>query len=76
VRAAPRGAAPLTREQRAFNRLAARVNRLREELRVWEGYAARYNQRIAGEIEPASTRMRAAQRRLVLRLHSLLEASG
>lgn len=38
--------------QRAFNRLLAQVQALREELPIWRAAMERYEQRIAGEIGP------------------------
>jgi len=43
---------PLGKPQRAFNRLLAQVQALREELPIWRAAMERYQQRIAGEIGP------------------------
>lgn len=72
--AVPRGRAPLSREQKRFNRLAEQIRDLRAELVRWEVYGTRYNARLAAEVEPAESGMRAAQRRLLLRLEGMLTA--
>lgn len=74
--AIPRGRAPLGREQKAFNRQASRVRRLREALATWQDYARRYDARIQAELLPARDALRDAQRRLALRLDALARARG
>jgi len=70
------GAAPLSKAQRAFNRLVTRIRRLREELADWEEYETRYQRRLASELAPAERALRDTQRRLLQRLDELMQAKG
>ncbi|HET9644915.1 MAG TPA: hypothetical protein VFP68_16510 [Burkholderiaceae bacterium] len=70
--AVPGTAKTLSKSQREFNRLSGQVRRQREELQAWEAYKSRFQQRLAGELHPALSDLRAAQRALILRMHALL----
>ena len=74
--ATPRRRTPLSREQKAFNRLAGKVRRLREALADWQEYTGRYDARVNGEMQPAEAALRDAQRRLARRLDELARATA
>lgn len=66
---------PLNAAQQAFNRLTERVRRARENLAAWEAFIARFQGRVARELQPVEDKLRAAQRALVRRLDELLADS-
>lgn len=67
-----KGRAPLSKAQRAFNRLIGRIRRLRTELARWTEYDALYQRRLATELASAGRAVCEAQRRFVLRLDALM----
>jgi hypothetical protein len=62
----------LTRNQRRFNQLAERLQKLRAELATWQRAVDRYQQRAAAEIEPLQRQLLGEQRAAVLALDQLL----
>jgi hypothetical protein len=65
-------ARPLTKNQRQFNRLTARLQELRGELASWQRAVDRYRQRAALELEPLHRELLAEQRAAVLSIDALL----
>jgi hypothetical protein len=66
------GATPLSAAQRTFNHLTEKIRRERDALAAWEEYTARFQNRVAGELQTLERELRGAQRRLVQRLDELL----
>jgi len=62
---APAQRRPANREQRQFERLVAQIELKRAQLKEWQAYSLRYNQRVLDELEPLRAQLRAAQRQLV-----------
>ena len=62
----------LTRNQRRFNQLAERLQKLRTELATWQRAVDRYQQRAAENVEPLQRELLAEQRAAVLVLDQLL----
>lgn len=63
---------PLTKAQLSFQRLVAKIEGKREQLAQWQACMARYEQRLAGELEPLQDEMRAGQRQMASLLDTLL----
>lgn len=63
---------PAGKAQQRFHRLVEKIELRREQLRQWQTYSLRYNQRLAGEMEPVRTQYRAAQQKMVLLIDELL----
>jgi hypothetical protein len=63
---------PNSREQRQFQRLVAQIELKREQLKAWQAYSLRYNQRIHNELEPLRAQLRAGQQQLVALIDGLL----
>jgi RNAse (barnase) inhibitor barstar len=83
--AAPAAATPLTlsfalaakpknKEQAAFQKLVAQIERLRQQLSEWRDYGVRHRQRVGGELLPLQEKLRERQRELVLRIDERLSA--
>ena len=66
------GSKPSSREQRQFQRLVAQIELKREQLKAWQAYSLRYNQRIFNELEPLRAQLRAGQKQLVALIDELL----
>ena len=62
----------LTRNQRRFNQLAERLQKLRTELATWQRAVDRYRQRAAENVQPLQRELLAEQRAAVLVLDQLL----
>jgi catechol 2,3-dioxygenase-like lactoylglutathione lyase family enzyme len=63
---------PNSKEQRQFQRLVAQIELKREQLKGWQAYSLRYNQRICDELEPLRARLRAGQQQMVALIDELL----
>ena len=63
---------PANKAQKTFQQLVARIETKREQLRHWQAYLPRYNQRVTDEIEPSRARLREGQRKMVELLDELL----
>src|ERR1019366_4227581 len=63
---------PITKAQQHFQRLVARIELKREQLKQWQAYALRYNQRLAGEMEPLRNQLRTGQRQMAALIDELL----
>lgn len=72
------GAGPLTRNQRRFNRLTARLRQLRAEVSSWQNAADGFRQRTLTELEPLRRRLLGEQRDAALFFDKLLtgQAAG
>lgn len=72
------GTVPLTRNQRRFNRLTARLQQLHAEVSSWRDTADRFRQRALSELEPLRRRLFVEQRDAALFLDKLLtgQATG
>ena len=63
---------PNSREQRQFQRLVTQIELKREQLKAWQAYSLRYNQRIYNELEPLRAQLRAEQQQMVALIDALL----
>lgn len=63
---------PANKAQKTFQQLVARIEAKREQLRQWQAYLPRYNQRVTDEIEPPRARLREEQCKMVDLLDELL----
>ena len=68
VLARSRPAADASKAQLTFQRLIAKIESQREQLKQWKAYQQRYQQRLAGELEPLQAKLHAGQRQLVLQI--------
>jgi hypothetical protein len=75
VRAGASGQA-LTKNQRQFNRLTARLQELRGELTSWQRAVDRHRQRAAAELDPLRRELLAEQRAAVLLMDALLSSTS
>ena len=67
---------PETRAQLAFQRLVAKIEARREQLRQWQAYIERHNRRVAAEYEPMRQQLRAVQRQMVFLIDELLNQAA
>lgn len=67
---------PETKAQQTFQRLVAKIESRREQLRQWQAYLERYNQRVAGEYQPLLRQLRANQRQLAFLIDELLSQTA
>jgi hypothetical protein len=65
-------AKPSSKAQQDFQRLVAKIEGKREQLKQWQAYELRYNQRVASELMPVQAQLRAGQRQMVLLIDELL----
>jgi catechol 2,3-dioxygenase-like lactoylglutathione lyase family enzyme len=63
---------PSSREQRQFQQLVAQIELKREQLKQWQAYSLRYNQRICNELEPLRAKLRTEQQKMVALIDGLL----
>lgn len=63
---------PAGKAQQQFQRLVGKIETCREQIRQWQAYSIRYNQRIVSELEPLRARFQAAQREMALLIDELL----
>jgi len=63
---------PLTKAQLNFQRLVAKIEGKREQLKQWQAYIDRYHQRLAAELVPLQGKMREGQRQMATLLDELL----
>src|ERR1039458_3991037 len=63
---------PITKAQQDFQRLVTRIELKREQLKQWQAYALRYNQRLVGEMEPLRNQLRTGQRQMAALIDELL----
>jgi hypothetical protein len=63
---------PSTKAERSFQQLVGKIERKREELKHWQAYELRYNQRLVDEIEPLQAQLRANQRQMAELIDELL----
>jgi hypothetical protein len=63
---------PGNKAQQRFQRLVASIELKREQLKQWQAYSLRYNQRLTRELAPLQTQLRAGQRQMVLLIDELL----
>jgi hypothetical protein len=63
---------PLTKAQLNFQRLVAKIEGKREQLKQWQAYIERYHQRLAAELVPLQDKMRGGQRQMAFLLDELL----
>jgi hypothetical protein len=55
-----------------FAKLVAKIELRREQLKQWQAYVVRYNQRLLSELEPVRLRLRQGQRQMLLLLDAIL----
>lgn len=61
-----------TKAQQSFQRLVAQIERKREQIKQWQAYESRYNQRLAAELVPVQDQLKAGQRQMAFLLDELL----
>lgn len=67
---------PADKAQQRFHRLVEKIELRREQLKQWQAYSVRYNQRLVGEMEPLRAQLRSSQREMVLLIDELLKPSA
>ena len=67
---------PETKAQQTFQRLVAKIESRREQLRQWQTFLERYNQRVAAEYQPLLRQLRAGQRQLAFLIDELLSQTA
>ena len=67
---------PADKAQQRFRKLVANIERKREELRQWQAYQQRYNQRITAEVEPVRLELVQQQRQMAVLIDELLSQRG
>jgi hypothetical protein len=67
---------PAGKAQQRFRKLVAAIERKREELRGWQAYQQRYNQRVVTEFEVVRLELRQQQRQMVVLIDELLSQRG
>lgn len=67
---------PADKAQQRFRKLVANIERKREELRQWQAYQQRYNQRITAEVEPVRLELVQQQRQMGVLIDELLSQRG
>jgi hypothetical protein len=67
---------PAGKAQQRFRKLVANIERKREELRQWQAYLQRYNQRVMTEVEPVRVELLEQQRQMALLINELLSQRG
>lgn len=67
---------PADKAQQRFRKLVANIERKREELRQWQAYQQRYNQRITTEVEPVRLELLQQQRQMAVLIDELLSQRG
>jgi hypothetical protein len=67
---------PASKAQQRFARLIAKIELKREQLKQWQAYVLRYNQRVLGELEPLREQLRHYQRSMLILVHELLTRSA
>ena len=63
---------PLSKAQLSFQQLVGRIEVKREQLKQWQAYLTRYNQRLASEMEPVLVKLRAGKRQMIEVIDELL----
>lgn len=63
---------PSTKAERSFQQLVGKIERKRKELKQWQAYELRYNQRLVDEIEPLQAQLRAKQQQMAELIDELL----
>jgi len=63
---------PVTKAERTFQQLVGKIERKREELKQWQAYELRYNQRLVAEIEPLRVQLHTNQRQMAELIDELL----
>jgi hypothetical protein len=67
---------PADKAQQRFRKLVANIERKREELRQWQAYEQRYNQRVTSEFEPVRLELLQQQRQMAVLIDELLSRRG
>jgi hypothetical protein len=67
---------PASKAQQRFARLIAKIELKREQLKQWQAYVPRYNQRVVGELEPLREQLRENQRSMLILVDGLLTRSA
>jgi hypothetical protein len=63
---------PADKAQQSFRKLVANIERKREELRQWQAFQQRYNQRVTTEFEPVRSELLQQQRQMAVLIDELL----
>jgi hypothetical protein len=63
---------PITKAQLSFQRLVAKIERKREQLKQWRAYELRFHKRLAAEMAPLQVQLRVGQRQMVDLIDELL----
>jgi hypothetical protein len=76
LRIVPQGAAPLGKEQQAFNRLVRKVQILREKLAEWAAFEPIHHRRVVEDLMPVLRQLGAARRETILTLGRILDGKA
>jgi chemotaxis protein histidine kinase CheA len=63
---------PVSKAHDTFQKLVAKIGVKRDQLKEWQDYQPRFNQRLAGELVPLQTELRRGQRQMVELIDRLL----
>lgn len=67
---------PADKAQQRFRKLVANIERKRDELRQWQAYEQRYNQRVTSEFEPVRSELLQQQRQMAVLIDELISQRG
>ncbi len=67
---------PISKAHETFQKLVAKIGVKRDQLKEWQDYQPRFNQRLAGELVPLQTELRRGQRQMVELIDRLLSDSA
>jgi hypothetical protein len=67
---------PADKAQHRFRKLVANIERKRKELRQWQAYEQRYNQRVTSEFEPVRSDLLQKQRQMAVLIDEMLSQRG
>ncbi len=67
---------PVSKAHETFQKLVAKIGVKRDQLKEWQDYQPRFNQRLAGELVPLQTELRSGQRQMVELIDRLLSDSA
>ena len=70
--AAPARRKPSSKGEQRFRKLVTQIERQREQLKQWEDYSQRYNQRVSAELLPLQEKLRTAHKQMALLIDELL----
>ncbi len=63
---------PVSKAHETFQKLVGKINAKRDQLKLWQDYQSRFNQRLASELVPLKAELRRVQRQMVELIDALL----